>query len=239
LWWVEGISRIVDCTPCYANGLVYLATWTPGGDDENRIRMEPFAEALMKYDQNSDQLLGEEELPEGEVRTRFYRMDINQDGYLDRREWEKYAQVFERAKNVALAVDPRGQGDLSNTGIVWQYRRSLPTVPSSVVYQDVFYMVKDGGIITSLDALTGEPLKQGRAAGPGNYYASLVAGDGKVYLCSERGVVTVLRVGRPWEILSSHDFGERIMATPTIRDGHIYLRTEKALYCFRKRTASR
>ncbi len=234
LWWVEGISRIVDSTPCYANGLVYLATWTPGGDDENRIRMEPYSEALSKYDKDRDLLISEEELPEGEIRTRFYRMDINQDGVLDRHEWEKYAQVFERAKNTALAVDPRGRGDLSGTGVVWQFRRSLPTVPSSVVYEGIFYMIKDGGILTSLDALTGQPLQQGRVVGPGNYYASLVAGDGKLYVCSERGVVTVVRTGRRWEIVSSYDFGERIMATPTIRDGNIYLRTEQALYCFRK-----
>lgn len=238
LWWVEGISRIVDSTPCYANGLVYLATWTPGGDDDNRITMEPYHEALVKYDQNKDSLIQEDELPEGEVRTRFYRMDINQDGQLDQFEWQKYARVFERAKNVALAVDPRGRGDLSNTGVIWTYRRSLPTVPSSVVYRGVLYMVKDGGIVTSLDAATGQPLHQGRAVGPGNYYASLVAGDGKVYLCSEQGVMTILRADRRWEILASHNFGERIMATPTIRDGQVFIRTEKWLACYRKRHAS-
>lgn len=238
LWWVEGLSRIVDSTPSYVHGRIYLATWTPGGDDEARIRMEPYNEALAKFDANKDGLLQEQELPEGEVRTRFYRMDINQDGQLDRYEWDKYAQVFERARNVALAVDPRGRGDLTQTGVVWVYRRSLPTVPSSVVYQGIFYMVKDGGILTSLDAATGEPLQQGRAVGPGNYYASLVAGDGKVYLCSERGVMTILRAGRTWSILASHDFGERIMATPTVRDGQFFIRTEKWLACFKKKSNS-
>jgi outer membrane protein assembly factor BamB len=97
------------------------------------------------------------------------------------------------------------------------------------------YMVKDGGIVTSLDAKTGEQLQQGRAAGTGSYYSSLVVGDGKVYLCSESGTVTVLRAGRPWEIISSRDFGERTMATPVLANGRVYLRTEAALYCFEKK----
>ena len=96
-------------------------------------------------------------------------------------------------------------------------------------------MVKDGGIITSLDAATGEPLQQGRAIGGGNYYASIVAGDGKVYLISEGGVVTILKAGRDWSILGSSDFQERIMATPVIADGMMLIRTDAALYAFRGR----
>ena len=61
---------------------------------------------------------------------------------------------------------------------------------------------------------------------------SLMAGDGKVYLASERGVITILNSGRTWSILDSHDFKERILATPAIRDGRIYVRTDNALYCF-------
>ena len=93
-------------------------------------------------------------------------------------------------------------------------------------------MVKDSGIVTSLDASNGELLQQGRSRGRGNYYASLMAGDGKVFLASERGVITVLEAGRKWSVLGSHDFKERILATPAIRDGRIYVRTDAALYCF-------
>lgn len=105
-----------------------------------------------------------------------------------------------------------------------------------MVYDGAFYMVKDSGIVTSLDVETGELLKTARAPkGRGNYYASLVAGDGKVYLSSERGVITVLEAKPEWEVLASHDFGERIVATPVIADGNFYLRTDEALYCFRKK----
>jgi outer membrane protein assembly factor BamB len=93
-------------------------------------------------------------------------------------------------------------------------------------------MVKDGGILTGLDAKNGTVLKEGRAQGKGKYIASMVAGDDKVYLADDAGMVTVLKAGREWDVLSSHDFKERIVATPVIADGQIYLRTDEAMYCF-------
>ena len=235
LWWVNSLSRIVDPTPNVRNGVVYIASWTPGGDATDRISMEPFDEALENLDENNDQHVAKDELPEGSpVIPRFFRMDLDQDGKLNKSEWERHAQVFARAKNVAMAVRTDGRGDVTNSHVKWVHRKSLPTVPSAVVYEGVMYMVKDSGIITALDADNGEVLKQGRAKGPGNYYASLVAGDGKIFLCSERGVITVLKAGRSWEVLNSHDFKERIMATPIARNGQMMIRTDEAIYSYTK-----
>lgn len=236
LWWVKGLSRIVDSTPVLSDGDVFLATWTPGGDSSERISMEPFPEALQSYDKNSDQRLEKHELPEGSpVIPRFFRIDLDQNQKLDAQEWARHASVFQQAKNMAMRVSLGGKGDVTQSNIRWTYRRGLPTVPSSVVYQGLLYMVKDSGIITSLDAETGKRTKTDRApVGRGNYYASLFAGDGKVYVCSERGVVTVLKAGPRWQVLSSHDFSERIMATPAVADGKMFVRTDAALYCFEK-----
>ncbi len=234
LWWFDGLSRLVDSTPMVVNGEIYFATWTPGGDADERIRMEPFDIALTMFDKNGDSEVGKEELPEGNaILDRFFRIDLDQNQSLNQTEWEKHAQVFERAQNIAAAIRPGTRGPLPAENIHWTWHRSLPTVPSSVVYDDVLYMVKDSGIITSLDATNGEMLKQGRAIGRGNYYASLVAGDGKVYLISEGGVITVLTAGRDWNVLGSHDFKERVMATPVIADGIMLIRTDAAVYAFR------
>ena len=235
LWWVNGISRIVDSTPVAADGLLYVATWTPGGDQTSRISMGLFADAAQQFDKDRDGKIAKAELTEGPVLARFFRIDLNQDGKLDKDEWKAHARVFELAQNVALAIRPGGKGDVSQTHVQWIHRRGLPVVPSPLVYRGVLYLVKDGGIVTSLNALNGRLLKQGRAAGRGNYYASPVAGDGKVYLVSERGVVSVLKTGEKWETLSSHDFGQRIMSTPVIAEGRIYIRTEEALFCFGNR----
>jgi outer membrane protein assembly factor BamB len=93
-------------------------------------------------------------------------------------------------------------------------------------------MVKEGGIVTKLEVATGNLLQEERVAGLGNYFASPVAGDGKVYFASEPGTVSVLASQPEWHLISSHEFHERIYATPALASGCFYLRTEQALYCF-------
>jgi outer membrane protein assembly factor BamB len=133
-----------------------------------------------------------------------------------------------------MAVKAGGRGDVTKTHVKWLQRRYLPTVPSPLAFQGVVYMVKSGGILTSLDAKSGELLHQGRLEGRGNYYASPVAGDGVLYSASEGGVVTVVKAGGELEVVSSHDFGERIMATPVAVDGQLFVRTDNAIYCFER-----
>ena len=93
-------------------------------------------------------------------------------------------------------------------------------------------MVKDGGIVTKLDAASGGVLQEERVGGVGNYFASPAMGDGKVYFASEPGVVSVVANDRDWKMISSHAFHEKIYATPVIDRDRIYLRSEQALYCF-------
>jgi outer membrane protein assembly factor BamB len=112
--------------------------------------------------------------------------------------------------------------------------RLLSDVPSALLYQGVLYLVKKGGIATTLDPETGVILKQGRLKDAlDSYYASPVAADGKVFFVSEAGKVAVVRAGgKDWEVLSVNDLGEECYATPAIASGHIYIRTRSSLYSF-------
>jgi outer membrane protein assembly factor BamB len=93
--------------------------------------------------------------------------------------------------------------------------------------------VKDGGLLTSFDAQNGSLVKRERlASGTGNYYSSPVVGDGKVYLLSDRGKLTVVSAVKDWQELWTSDFREDVYATPALVDGKIYLRTVGHLYCF-------
>jgi hypothetical protein len=94
-------------------------------------------------------------------------------------------------------------------------------------------MINDGGILTTFDAATGEVKKQARLRGAvDHYYASPVAGDGKIYIVSQSGVVTVLDAARDQEILSTGEMDDQVYATPAIAGRRIFLRTRGALYCF-------
>jgi len=97
-------------------------------------------------------------------------------------------------------------------------------------------MLKEGGILTALNPATGEVLKQGRIEGALEpYFASPVAADGKIFTLSLNGKLAVLKAGADWEVLSVGDLGEECWATPAIADGHLYVRTVSAIYCFGKR----
>jgi outer membrane protein assembly factor BamB len=96
-------------------------------------------------------------------------------------------------------------------------------------------MVKDGGIVTALDAQSGKEQYMKRAIASGSYYASPVAAGGHIYFTSlADGAITVLKAGvkEPEVVAENPPLGERVAATPAIADNRLYVRTEKNLYAF-------
>jgi outer membrane protein assembly factor BamB len=233
LWWLNGLARLVIPTPVPLGDMVYMASWAPGGDSVSRITLDTWPVALSKWDANHDGKLSMAEIKDPQVLDRFFRMDLNQDGLLDQHEWEHHAAIFRQAQNSLLAIKPSGgAGQLSSNAVVWQHTRGVPYVATPVIDRGILYMVKDGGIVTKLDVTTGQLLQEERVGGVGNYFASPVAGDGKVYFASEPGTVSVLASQPEWKLISSHEFHEKIYATPALANGCVYIRTEQALYCF-------
>ncbi len=130
-----------------------------------------------------------------------------------------------------MAVKLGGSGDVTDTHVLWRFEKSLPDVPAPLVYKDVVFLVRSGGIATTLNAQTGKVLKQARLTGAlEDYYASPIGVDGKVYIASEHGKVVVLRAAGDWEILAINEFDSDIYATPAISEGQMYIRTRNALY---------
>jgi outer membrane protein assembly factor BamB len=96
-------------------------------------------------------------------------------------------------------------------------------------------MVNDSGILTSFDPATGTVLKQDRLKGAiDKYFASPVGADGKVFLVSQDGTVSVVSAAGEWEILAVNALDDEVFATPAIAGGRIYVRTKSALYAFGK-----
>ena len=134
-----------------------------------------------------------------------------------------------------LAIRLGGRGDVTETNVVWKYQKSVPQLPSPLVYKDVLYMVNDGGIVTTLKPETGDVIAQSRVTGViDRFYASPVAADNKVFLSSEKGKIAVLPTDGSLTPLAVNDLQDDIYATPAISDGRIYVRTRGMLYCFGK-----
>jgi outer membrane protein assembly factor BamB len=117
---------------------------------------------------------------------------------------------------------------------VWRYEKSfIAVVPSPLYYQGVLYVLKNGGLLTAFDPKTGKVEKASRVAGAlGGYSSSPVAAEGKIFIASEEGKVTVLKAGVDWEVMQISDLEEGCYATPALANGSIYLRTNDALYRF-------
>lgn len=132
-----------------------------------------------------------------------------------------------------LAIRLGGAGDMSDTAIRWKYQRSVPQLPSPLLYRNVLYMVNDNGIVITLHPDTGAVIKQGRLTGaPGAVFASPIAADGHVFFTTEAGAVVVVSPGGELTVESVNALNEEAYATPAVADGRIYVRTTQALYAF-------
>ncbi len=232
LWWVRGMSWQPKSLPVIEGDMIYAHSWEAGGEAETPTETPTFAETLAAWDKNGDGLISREEIPDPRQQRGFLNLDLDGNGTLDAREWNFY-RARRAARNTLAAIRHGGRGDLTDTNVVWRMQKFLPNVPSPLLYQKVLYLVKDGGILTSVDPATGGVLKQARLAGAlGAYYSSPVGADGKVYLASQEGKVTVVRAGPQWEILATNTLDDEIYATIVPLDDSLYIRTRSRLYRF-------
>mgnify|MGYP000384715353 CR=1 FL=1 len=127
-----------------------------------------------------------------------------------------------------LAIRPEGDGDLTDTHIVWRVTKGAPLTPSVVVVGDELYAVADIGLASCFDARTGKLHWQERLEG--NYSASPLAADGRIYFQNENGTGTVVRAGRKFVQLAVNRLEERTLASYAVADGALFIRTATQLY---------
>jgi outer membrane protein assembly factor BamB len=228
LWWVTRIGAYPKGVPVIGTDMIYVQA--DGGDEPF---LPPFEESLKQYDTNKDQRLQREEMKShAEAYDHFGWLDGNNDGVVEREEYD-----FVRNSTVSghglTAVRLAGQGDLTSSNVVWRVQKAYPSIPSPLIYRGVMYLIKEGGIASSLDPATGKVLKQGRTPDAlEDYYASPIAADGKIFLVSASGKVTVLKADAQWEILATNNLDEEVWATPAVAGHNLYIRTRSALYSF-------
>jgi outer membrane protein assembly factor BamB len=235
LWWITGLPSEMKSVPVIAGDTVYISGYnTPENDPGKQVKIPSFDEALAQEDANKDGRLARAEVTDRKLKSYFPYLDLNRDGFLNRDEWRIY-QASMAAENGLLALRLGGRGDVTRTSLRWKYQKSIPQLPSPLLYRNVLYMINDGGVLSTFNPETGALLQQSRMRGAiDHYYASPVAAGGKVFLVSQSGVVTVLKAGGTPEVLTFHELDDEAYATPAIGDGRIYVRTRSALYCFGK-----
>ncbi len=235
LWFVRGLTWQHKSTPVLGRDVIYVHGWAGGSDTGQQEDIPAFGEVLGRLDADRDGKLSRQEMTDPKVAKDWRATDLDDDGFIGDRDWRFY-RSRRSAQNGVNAFRLGGAGDMTDQSFLWRYPKSLPNVPSPLLYKEVLYLVKEGGIVTTLDPATGNVLKQGRLDGAlEQYFASPVGADDKVYAVSQACKVSVLKAGAHWEVLAVNDLDDECYATPAFADGRIYLRTGSALYCFGRR----
>ncbi len=128
-----------------------------------------------------------------------------------------------------LALKAGGRGDITDSHLLWSFD-SGPDVPTPVSDGELLYVVTDNGVMHALDVQTGELVYTDQRLEPGTYSASPTLADGKVYALNEDGVTTVVKAGREFEILAKNPLDGYTLSTPSVSQGHIYIRAGSTLY---------
>ena len=227
-WWTPLNSNGAMGTPVI-HGETLLVT--ASGSDQPWL--PTFAATLARLDKDGDGKLSVAEAKdEKDWAEHFGWVDTNHDNRIDAAEWDT-ARAYGVGDYGAVAISLNGRGRLDASAIRWRFKRNLPYIPAPLLYDGVFYMVKTGGIVTSLNPATGELLKQGRTAkATGEYYASPIAAAGKIFLLSGEGKLTVLSASPQWEILAVNELDDEAFATPAIAGNRLIVRTRGTLYAF-------
>ncbi len=249
-WWVSIISSGTS-SPIVAGDTIYVATWSPFGESDQMQALPDFETLVKNNDKDGNGSISRDEVPASlnvfsrpdtpdvpgatwSIKSAFARIDVNKDGELQKEEWEGGRTVISSMKieHGLLAVRLGGSGDVTATHVAWKEKTSIPEVPTPLAYQNKIYMIRNGGILTCMDAVTGKVLYRSRIGAPGPYFSSPIVASGRLILASGDGVVSVLGTGDHLEVLAKNDLGEDIKATPAVVGGVLYVRTASGLAAF-------
>lgn len=230
LWTCNTLLRTIMTSPVVRDDIVYLSVQSYG-DTERILKF-----ALLEWkDTNQDGKLTKAEVPK-EFGVKFDKADADKDGFLVDKELD-YA--FQSPTNMAAggsiiqAIQAGGRGDVTKTHLKWGLNtKASSNMASPVVVGDQLFVVKKGGLCSSFDVETGKAHWQTKRLGNlGEYFASPIAADGKIYVTGENGFVVVLKQGHELEVLAKNDLGDSVIATPAIADGRLYFRTREKILC--------
>ena len=133
-----------------------------------------------------------------------------------------------------LALKAGGHGDISGSHVLWRFMNG-PDVPTPVTDGTYLYVINDRGIMWCLDAKSGTPFYERQRLRPSTYTGSPILADGKIYITNEEGLTTVVQAGPKFAVLAENDLGEYTLSSPSVSDGQIFIRTDKALYAIGRR----
>ena len=252
--WSIPLRTTAASTPVIHDNTLYVGAWNNFGEADLSGKLPDFALMLKQHDKDADGQLSRNEMPWGPalaqrpelagrrlggnmpVKFMFGAVDTNRDGKVDKGEWNKApdvtASMMKGVEHGMTAVQLIRETGQVQTKKLWAVNKSVPEVPSPLVVGQNVYMIKNGGILTCINRVSGSQIYRTRLKASGPYFASPISVNDHVIAASGDGVVTVFQTGDDFELIARNDLKEEVMATPAISDGVLYIRTASTLYAF-------
>ena len=128
------------------------------------------------------------------------------------------------------------KGATSSEQVAWSRQQRGSYMPTPLVYGDLLYVLGNAGIFDCYELESGKEVYRQRLTHQGGgFSASPVAADGKIYLSSEDGDIFVVKAGATYELGATNGMGERLMATPALSNGRMFVRGERHLFAIGRR----
>jgi hypothetical protein len=132
-------------------------------------------------------------------------------------------------RGTLLAIELKGEGERANDDIVWKYSQGTPDTPCPVLWRELLFTVTDDGIARALGALDGKLHWTQRLKG--DYKASPLAAEGRVYFLNTEGLCTVVSAAERFEKLAENQLPDTTLASPAVMGNRLLIRGHAALYC--------
>jgi len=253
IWWAGGFPEETVGIPATGAGLLFASAAALGGRGDDALdAAATWKTTVAAFDRNHDNQIQRDEMTEGFAFIQRPELPRDNPGYgLPIRDMDSLLRIFDHDKNgiisegewmetmagfaalshpTLVALRPGATKEARPSHVAWEIQQGIPETPSLLSCRDRLYLLRDGGLLTCLEAATGQELFRERIGASGQYTASpIVAGD-KLIVASVPGVVTVIQVGDKLNVLARNDFREPIFATPAVAENKLYLRTTGHLY---------
>jgi outer membrane protein assembly factor BamB len=253
-WWVDGLGRQACSTPVAVRDGLVITVAGVQGDISNMTPPPSFAEAVKKFGHDGAQEIAFEDIPDNllftdrhtsggqgdmSLRKAFGMFGgVKKGDKVSREQWDEICgrltgfRTGAFNKTVVMSVRTGGRQDVTKSQVLWQETKGVPEIPSPLVWQNRLYLIRSGGILVCRDLENGKLIYEERIDSPGGYFASPILVDGRIYLASDRGTVTVVKTGDAFEVLAHNELGEPIIASPAISDDVLYIRSAGQLWAF-------
>lgn len=237
VWWVEGAAWQTKSVPLIHEGHCLVNAYMPPSGEFGVPQLPPtFEAALERYDEDESGEIDRPEWDHDMMQQTWFIWDRDGNDSLNADEYT-YLQSTKTDTGALFAIRLGGEGNVTDTHVAWTFdqRRYLSDLITPVIVDGRLYALKDVGVMTCIDASTGEKQSDERVSEPDQYFASPIAAGSRIMTLGGSGLVSIVQCGEEWETIASVELeAGRTWATPALSDERILVRGTSKLVSIKR-----